>query len=173
MEDRKEQGPQTASTDRAHRTRDRISFRRTFNGVVLYKRRVSTRCACTVASCDDQAKIVNRPSWDATKATESLIVGELRRRQMSSATEIRRINHHRDSPLNGLAHRDAVDLRPGLPPRDLRTEGEQFVAGSHHCRAIDGSQPGDRVDRSLQCLLPHAASLFINRVFSTKAFDRN
>ena len=32
---------------------------------------VSTRCACTVFSHGDQAKIVNRPSWDATSATES------------------------------------------------------------------------------------------------------
>jgi hypothetical protein len=40
-------------------------------GTQVHTRSASTRCACTISSVGDQAKMVNRPSCEATRAMES------------------------------------------------------------------------------------------------------
>ena len=123
-----------------------------------YNKSVSTRWAWTMSSHGDHAKIVNRPSCDATRATA------LRWSWTNCAADrwrvppsCGRMDDRRLRPLDRLGDGDLLHRRRSSPPRDLRAEGQQLVVVGQQRGAVDRRQPGDRLDVAVQRVLPRRA----------------
>ena len=92
----------------------------------------------------------------------ALVVHELRGRQVPRAAELRTGARSSAAPPSiGSVTDDLLDQRRALAPRDLRAESEQFVPIGDDRRAVDRRQPGDRVDRVVDRVLPLAASVLV------------
>ena len=103
----------------------------------------------------DHAKIVKRPSCDATRASAvALILHELRGREMAGAAELGGMHGFRRAALDRLGHDQLLHPRPALAPADLGAERQQLAAIADHRRAVDRGQPGDGLDRAVDRLVP-------------------
>ena len=102
-----------------------------------YKSSISTLYAWTAASQGDHAKIVNRPSWDATRATA-----------------------WRWSCTNCAAARcrvppdDLLDGGAAVPTANLGSEGVKLVTVGDHGRTVHGREPRKRVDCAADIFCP-------------------
>ena len=98
--------------------------------------------------------MVNRPSCEATSPRRRLVLHELRGRQVPRAAELSGSDMHGRRPDGRLGQHHALDGRIAALAGDLGAERQQFVPIADERGAIDGGQPGDRVNGTTQLLLP-------------------
>src|SRR5205085_4876553 len=76
----------------------------------------------------------------------ALILDELRRRQMTCAAELDRLDDRSRVAYDRLSHDHLLDLCTTFTAHDLRTKREQFVLLRDERRAVNGRQPADDVN---------------------------
>ena len=75
----------------------------------------------------------------------TLILDELRRREVSSAAKLIRMDYGGCRTFDRLRHRDLLDRWPALAPSDFSAKTEQLMLIGEHHGAIDCGQACDRI----------------------------